>query len=56
MCINLVKDILDRLVSQFFITYIRATYTYPNNNNINISNLGNNLVTYYISILYKALL
>ena len=54
VCLNSVRNIAGRPTPPFFAACAGAAYTYPNDNNANISNLRSNLISYYINILYKA--
>ena len=48
VCLNPAQNIADRPALPFFKAYVRAAYTYPNDNKANVSNLKSNVVSYYI--------
>ncbi len=54
ICLNSAQNIANGPAPPFFAAYTGAAYTYPNDNDANISNLKSNLVTCCVSTSYKA--
>jgi len=52
--LNSAQNITNSPAPPFFAAYAGAAYTYPNNNDANISNLKSNLVTCCVGTLCKA--
>ena len=49
-CLNPAQNITNGPAPPFFAACARAAYTYPNNNDANVSNLKSTLISCYISI------
>jgi hypothetical protein len=54
ICLNAVRFTLDRPLLPFFAPCISAAYTFPDDSDVNISNLGSNLISCCISISCEA--
>ncbi len=54
VCLNSAQSVADELASPFFVACAEAAYTYPNDNNANVSNLESNVVFCCIDTSCKA--